>query len=602
MTKTVAIYGGGVAGLSVAHELSKRPGFRVRVFEATSGFGGKARSQFLKDTGSGGRRDLPGEHGFRFYPAFYRHLDETLGSIPFGNGSVLDNLVGSEELAIASHQAFSPAKRRVQAPVSLRDALALLRVWFSKDSYGLSIADAAALAASVIQVLTTSEARRQGEHDELSWYDFSGADQLSSGYQRFTATMPRTMVAMDGKKGSAYTIGKVGSQLFFLEDGQDVDRVMNGPTDERWLEPWRQHLHAKGVDFQTGQVLTKLHLTPGTQAIAQAEFENGKTASADYHVCCLPLEKLLPLIDAPLAAASPSLARVKKHLSAATEWMVGAQYFLKRRVDTVFGHVVYPDSEWALTSISQGAFWKRGGTQIEAHYGDGSVKDILSVDVSDWTKPSRVTGRSAKQHTRQEILDEVLRQLMAGLNHPGDVRLKPSDVLRSHLDTNLKFGANSLPTINTTELLVHPPGSWKHRPSVQVELNNFFLAADYVATYTNLATMEGANEAAKRAVGAILALEGRDDHPVVQDLKEPKVFEPFRRIDDWLYRNGQAHVLAGSAPLIRQALSALSLAPQVLLDLIRPATEEAAPASDPELPGADPFHDLEQALTELIDA
>ena len=69
----VAIIGGGVAGLSAAHELAER-GFQVTVYEASRTTGGKARSIFVPGTGTGGRRDLPGEHGFRFFPSFYRHL------------------------------------------------------------------------------------------------------------------------------------------------------------------------------------------------------------------------------------------------------------------------------------------------------------------------------------------------------------------------------------------------------------------------------------------------------------------------------------------------------------------------------------------------
>ena len=42
-------------------------------------------------------------------------------------------------------------------------------------------------------------------------------------------------------------------------------------------------------------------------------------------------------------------------------WMVGAQYFLKEDVQLVRGHTFYPDSPWALTSISQAQFWTEGG-------------------------------------------------------------------------------------------------------------------------------------------------------------------------------------------------------------------------------------------------
>lgn len=45
--------------MSAAHELAER-GFHVTVFEARNTQGGKARSCFVPNTGTDGRRDLPG--------------------------------------------------------------------------------------------------------------------------------------------------------------------------------------------------------------------------------------------------------------------------------------------------------------------------------------------------------------------------------------------------------------------------------------------------------------------------------------------------------------------------------------------------------------
>ncbi len=92
--QTVAVLGGGVGGLSAAHELAER-GFAVTVYERRERFGGKARSVSVPGTAVGGRKDLPGEHGFRFFPGFYKHITDTMKRIPFGTqgGTCADNLV-----------------------------------------------------------------------------------------------------------------------------------------------------------------------------------------------------------------------------------------------------------------------------------------------------------------------------------------------------------------------------------------------------------------------------------------------------------------------------------------------------------------------------
>src|SRR5687768_657098 len=96
----VAVLGGGVAGLTAAHELAER-GLEVVVLEARGIPGGKARSLPVPGSGKDGRADLPAEHGFRFFPGFYRHLPDTMRRIPDGSSTVFGNLVAATRILLA---------------------------------------------------------------------------------------------------------------------------------------------------------------------------------------------------------------------------------------------------------------------------------------------------------------------------------------------------------------------------------------------------------------------------------------------------------------------------------------------------------------------
>jgi uncharacterized protein with NAD-binding domain and iron-sulfur cluster len=77
----VTVLGGGIAGLTVAHELAQR-GYRVTVYECRQ-WGGKVRSYTVPGTGAGGRQPLPAEHGFHVFEGSYLNLPDTLsGSRP----------------------------------------------------------------------------------------------------------------------------------------------------------------------------------------------------------------------------------------------------------------------------------------------------------------------------------------------------------------------------------------------------------------------------------------------------------------------------------------------------------------------------------------
>jgi uncharacterized protein with NAD-binding domain and iron-sulfur cluster len=94
--------------------------------------------------------------------------------------------------------------------------------------------------------------------------------------------------------------------------------------------------------------------------------------------------------------------------------------------------------------------------------------------------------------------------------------------------------------MNLEPLLVNTAGSWAIRPEAALpEIENLFLASDYVRTFTDLATMEGANEAARRAVNAILEATGSDaERCKVWPLSEPGglPFQAARAADRVIYK------------------------------------------------------------------
>ncbi|HSD86040.1 MAG TPA: NAD(P)-binding protein, partial [Kofleriaceae bacterium] len=164
------IIGGGVAGLTAAHELVIR-GFTVDVYESRTTWGGKARSQLVAGTGTNGRKDLPGEHGFRFYPRFYTHVIDTMSRIPKASGGhVLDGLRATTESAIAlvdSSTWYRFYRRRVSKPYDVLEALELFFQELDFDDQ-----DIALFIAKILQFLTSSDERRLGEYEQMSWWEF----------------------------------------------------------------------------------------------------------------------------------------------------------------------------------------------------------------------------------------------------------------------------------------------------------------------------------------------------------------------------------------------------------------------------------------------
>lgn len=534
MTETVVILGGGVAGMSAAHELAER-GFKVKILEKQPVYvGGKARSILVPGTETPERKALPGEHGFRFFPGFYRHITDTMKRIPIPGSTktAFDNLVPTERVMMARFgKPF--LVNIVNFPKSLEDLKVAVNAIVNSGT-GLTKKDADFFAKKLWQLMTSCYARRNSEYERIGWWEFMDADNQSEAFrQYFVGGLTRTLVAAQPREVSTKTGGDILLQLLFLmgKPSAHPDRVLNGPSNEAWLDPWKQYLLSKGVEYYHACEVTKINTTG--DLISSVEFTQAGTKqsmSGDYYISAVPVERMNALLTSDLLRIDPGLSFISQ-LADDTAWMNGIQFYLNVDVPITPGHVMYTDSPWALTSISQIQFWPK--FDCEKH-GNGNVKGILSVDVSDWDTKG-LNGKAAKECTKEEIKDEIWLQLKNSLMTNGQSLLRDEMLVDYYLDEDIVFGPTG--TTNEEPLLVNKINTWPLRPEAYTGIANFFLASDYVRTYTDLATMEGANEAARRAVNAIIEASATPK-PLckIWKLHEPNVLAVFRW-NDWLRYN-----------------------------------------------------------------
>ena len=303
---TAAVLGGGIAGLTAAHELAER-GFEVTVYEmrldertelggATPGefppvkLGGLAASQFSTPGPTGGspaelrpfpgrrgqprppQRAVAGEHGFRFFPAYYLHIWDMLQRIPVYESeeiedrpvwratprTVMDNVrrVITQATTIDGKPALVFPR---EEPRSLGETLS---VWNQLEQFGYTASDVQTFSGRMLRYLVTCPLRRGAELENMSAYEFIvGKDATAA--RRFSYTprfealildMPKVLAAFDSRWGDARTNLTTYLQLQLQMDRHDskADGVLNGPTTESWFDHWYRHLVTLGVRFVRG--------------------------------------------------------------------------------------------------------------------------------------------------------------------------------------------------------------------------------------------------------------------------------------------------------------------------------------------------------------
>jgi 15-cis-phytoene desaturase len=608
---SVAVFGAGIAGLTAAHELAER-GFRVVVHERASeaGAGGMAASQWhtstrLHDTRTGQPLRLPGEHGFRVFQSYYRHCEDTMKRIPGdGRPRVFDHLVNTYKTGHAIDDGVRPWAFDRRRPRSLAGAFQFGLVLM--HGLGWELRDYSRLGLKIAQHMTSSSARRLGEYERQSLWEYFDVPRFSARAQRHLASLYRLLLAMDLRRADARTQNNIAVRVAMeqMGEGAPIDRVLDGPTSERWFRPWIGHLREQGVVFCFDSELRRFEIADGAVVAAVVGSTGGpgeQRCEADYYVSDLPVGPLARVIarsdalvecDAEETARQPASLnpdaplRHVLHMSEAPEfrgWMSGMQFYLSEDVRVLAGHQQLLDSEWGLSLVSQPQFW---GPDFSRRYGGGQVRGLLSVDICDFERPGRLVRKPARACTADEMAREIWQQLADALwrggtagTAPSGAALLPPPYLDHHVDDlMIRDPRTGVIRENIAPYFITPPSSWWRRPGplpapvqcedgYRVRLGQLVVVGAFTQTYTGLTTMEAANESGRHGVNGILTdvekraglrRGSRYERCTIWplELDEPADLDPWKAIDERLFKQGKPHAfeLLGFEQLLDQAL------------------------------------------------
>lgn len=422
---------------------------------------------------------MPGEHGYRFFAGFYRHVFDTMYRTPifdpnldaFTPRTILDNLRTVRWQVVADAAVHYPVAFEREPPKSVDGILRQYRT--IREELGYRPQDILRFALRLTRYATSSSRRRELQYEDLSWWDFLSLKDLESlpaaqpvseldpehsweddrppalRFQfgkRFSLALkdaPAALVAMHASHADARTQGNISVQLVMDQFGlhDRTDSTLFAPTSIAWFDNWKTYLEKRGVSFVSG-VVDKIKLK---NSQLEVELETGPLEAwardGDPHY-------IVSALDLVSAAEVTSLLRphggVPQQLYKFAGWkwagsdyrnprlsgdthprdrlqtLTGIQFFYTQRVSIADGHIYYVSSPWGLSAISQPQFWMPYG---QKNAGEHGFLSNLSVDIGVWRQrfkknlwPGSTTNDVAVQTPFSMSPEEIAAEVLAQID------------------------------------------------------------------------------------------------------------------------------------------------------------------------------------------
>jgi isorenieratene synthase len=459
--KSVAVIGGGIAGMSAAANLAER-GFAVTIFEKDKFLCGKMGSWTFESKGE----TLQVEHGFHAFFRQYHNLRNFMKE-------KLDNfkyLIPIDDYVVLFEDKTRQGFKALDPTPGL-NVLDMRR--FGVFNYLTFINP---FSIPFLSLLKFDLVKTYKKYDKESFKSYARRTLMPKRMQLMFNTFARAFFSEPHKMSMAELIK--GFHFYFLsnEDGLLYD-VLNDDFYETFEKPWRSFLEKHGVHIQLNSAVQHINKKPDGYLIAGQEF--------DYCVLATDVKHIQPLV-----ANSPSLQQYSgfnkkiEQLGNSDRYAVYRIWTDRFENENDLPFFIFTDRLLCLDSIT---LYHKMEKQ-SAQWSDKNQGGIFEL---------HCYALPAELDTEEKIKAQLLKELyhfmpeLAGIN-----------IVHSYFQHKQDFAAFHV-------------GLHQNRPTVTTEIPNLYLAGDWVKMDNCTMLMEAAYTSGALAANEIFKKEGLKENLLV---------------------------------------------------------------------------------------
>jgi hypothetical protein len=483
MSKKVVIVGGGIAGLTSAHELLKK-GFEVHLFESTSELGGLAKAIRNK-------HGVIEEYSWRGYGPFYNNFFDILKQIPIYN----------------THKPFHPLLKNTDNPCAINNLThnGINFITFKNDdtfvlSGNLSFTENAKAMYDMLRYVFSNKRREEYTSTLLKEY-------LLENYNEDTYDAVANHLAGPclGFNRNTVSIGTIIDTItkVLIHSNMDSSKTWRNttrPTNEAIFDPWLIHLSSYKtfkIHFNSSLVTINNENDKIKSLTININGELQNIRGDEYIISINPFNLQDILVSSKLfSLASQNYKVINKSVNNQVSFRIGFNKPINYHKENA--GFTFLDSDLNITIYPVEMTWD-SDVRID---NEGIIKSLWSGTAVDTLTIIPKYKKIGEELTREEMIEEILDEIFISksfsdyLYECNNYKITRDDICYIELFSEYKYIDGKLENITNKKWInnIFNEGSLMDQ---RTEYNNMYIGGAHTKTSLNKYSMEAATESGK---------------------------------------------------------------------------------------------------------